>query len=160
MGLCHLDSRIAPVKPEFKVPLRSHILGGSTINKLIALGGQVPLHFSVPLSPLVRWQHNVCLHWLYKFPGGKAFSCSFLSIVALFQQHPSHPYNVGKGPKAIISPAQRLVQWPRLESTFLVIGIKNMLSNRCSETLTCVQLFFSSGSYSGLCGKTTSFVAY
>ena len=60
------------------------------------------------VSPSGWWQHNVCILfflWLYKFPG-KTFSHSFLSIVELFQQHPSHPHNVGKGPKTIISQAK------------------------------------------------------
>lgn len=92
-------------------------LGRPIINKLITLGGQVPLHVTPPRCPPCEMTAQ-CLCtlfflWLYEFPG-KAFSYSFLSIVALFQQHPSHPYNVGKGPKTIISPWLRLAHWTGL----------------------------------------------
>lgn len=147
MGLCNLDSRTAPVKPEFKVPLRSHILGGPTINKLIALGGQVPLHFSVPLSPLARWQHNVCVHFLSSSRFINSLRKSLQLQLPLYcctvSAAPIPSLQCGQGTKSHNLPAQRLVQWPGLESVFLVIGVRNMLSNQCSEILTCVQLFSS-----------------
>lgn len=101
--------------------------------------------FTLSPPPLVKWQHNVCVLvfflWLYKFPG-KDFSYSFLSIVALFQQHPSHPHNVGKGPKTIISQGKAgAVVWTVI--ILLVTVIKNMqgtnISNQCCYTLSHVQ---------------------
>lgn len=90
-----------------KFPWGPH-LGRPTINKLITLGGQVPLHFTPWLPPTSSCEMTaqcLCLYLslaLY-IPREKPSLYSFLSIVALFQQHPSHPYNVGKGPKTIIS---------------------------------------------------------
>lgn len=90
-----------------KFPWGPH-LGRPTINKLITLGGQVPLHFTPSLPPTSSCEMTaqclcLCLSLTLYIPREKPSLYSFLSIVALFQQHPSHPYNVGKGPKTIIS---------------------------------------------------------
>lgn len=54
------------------------------------------------------------------------------SPLLLFQQHPSHPYNVGKGPKTIISQAQAgTVAWTVI--TALVTGITNMQGTNVSN---------------------------
>lgn len=55
------DKKKVPIKPKFKVSFRSHVLGGPFINKLITLGGRVPLHSTVSLSPH-QWNDST-MYW-------------------------------------------------------------------------------------------------